>query len=113
MRLEFLAGIGVRNRGFHTENNLQGAPDLLIEVLSEGHRPHDEVVKRKLYEHVGVREYWILDPEVETVKVYRLNQGAYGKPAMLSREDGDALESPLLPEFRCALEEIFAKSGSR
>ena len=82
---------------------MQGAPDLLIEVLSESNRRHDEIVKRKLYEQFGVREYWIVDPELETVKVYRLIDGAYGKPMLLSRENKDVLESPLLPGFQCDL----------
>lgn len=90
-----------------TEKNAQGAPDLVIEILSEGNRRHDEVVKRQLYERYGVQEYWIVDPELETVKIYRLIDQAYGAPVLLSREAGDALETPLLPGFRCALEEIF------
>lgn len=90
-----------------TKRNVQGAPDLLIEVLSESNRRHDEIVKRKLYEQFGVREYWIVDPELETVKVYRLKDGAYGKPMLLSRENDETLESPLLPGFRCGLDDVF------
>lgn len=48
--------------GIVTEKNVQGAPDLLIEIVSETTRRTDEIVKRKLYERRGVRECWIVDP---------------------------------------------------
>ena len=90
-----------------TQKNIQGAPDLVIEVLSEGYRRHDEITKRNLYERFGVKEYWIVDAELETVKIYRLEDGVYGAPVLRSRENSDSLNSPLLPEFECALEEVF------
>ncbi len=90
-----------------TPNNVQGAPNLLIEVLSENNRRHDEVVKRRLYERYGVQEYWIVDPGLETVKIYRLIENAYGPPVLLSLETGDALDTPLLPEFHIPLDDIF------
>src|SRR5258708_31594543 len=49
----------------------RGAPDLVIEILSPSSRKLDEVIKRKLYERSGVDEYWIVDPELDLVKVYR------------------------------------------
>ncbi len=90
-----------------TEKNAQGAPDLVIEILSEGNRRHDEVVKRKLYEGFGVKEYWIVDPELETIKVYRLEGDRFVRAADLSVEAGDELVSPLLPGFRRRLAEVF------
>ena len=90
-----------------TKKNVQGAPDLLVEILSQSNRRHDEIVKRKLYERFGVLEYWIVDPELETVKVYRLQDGSYGEPLILSLKNNDELESPLLPGFRCGLDMVF------
>ncbi len=90
-----------------TEKNAQGAPDLVVEILSEGNRRHDEVVKRKLYEAYGVTEYWIVDPVLETIKVYRLDEGAYRRAAELRRELGGELTSMLLPGFRCTLTDVF------
>ena len=90
-----------------TDKNVQGPPDLLIEILSQSNRQHDEIVKRELYERFGVLEYWIVDPDAETVKVYRLQDGSYGEPSILSRKNNDELESPLLPGFCCTLDELF------
>jgi Uma2 family endonuclease len=92
-----------------TEKNISGAPDLVVEVLSESTRKTDMAVKRKLYEARGVREYWIVDPELETVLVYRAGEGeSYSRAAELSLESGGAVETPLLPGFLLPLAEIFA-----
>jgi len=91
-----------------TEKNVQGAPDLVVEILSEGTRRRDEIVKRDLYARCGVEEYWIVDPELETVKVYRREGGErYRRTAELARENDDTLTSPLLPDFAAPLERIF------
>lgn len=90
------------------EKNIQGPPDLVIEIISETSRKVDETVKRKLYEKYGVGEYWIVDPELETVDVYRPTERGYARQAELSREAGQAVESPLLPGLRLALSDIFS-----
>jgi Uma2 family endonuclease len=89
------------------EKNVQGAPDLIVEILSESTRKTDEIVKRKLYERCGVREYWIVDPEVETVKIYRLTGKAYKRTAELSRETGDTITTPLLSKLKISLRDLF------
>jgi Uma2 family endonuclease len=89
------------------DHGIVGAPDLLVEILSESNRKTDEIAKRKLYEWAGVLEYWIVDPVLETVKVYRLAGGAYERVAELSVEAGDSLETPLLPGLTIALAQIF------
>lgn len=91
-----------------TEANIQGAPDLAVEVLSPTTRRTDEVVKRKRYEQFDVREYWIVDPELETVKVYRRgDSNAFERVAELAKESGDTLTTPLLPGFAIPLAKIF------
>jgi len=97
--------------GMIQEHGVVGAPDLVVEVLSEGSRRHDEVRKRKLYERYGIQEYWIVDPELETLKVYRMTASGYVRQDELSREGGATLSSPLLPGFDLSLEELF--TGSR
>jgi Uma2 family endonuclease len=90
-----------------TEDNIQGAPDLVVEILSPSSRKTDEIVKRKLYERYGVAEYWIVDPELETVKVYRFVEGRYARVAELTRETGATLASPHFPGLTIPLHEIF------
>ena len=90
-----------------TEKNIQGPPDLVIEILSETTRKTDEIIKRKRYERFGVPEYWIVDPELETVKVYRLTAEVYGRHTEFSREAGDTLSTPLLPGLQLPLAAIF------
>jgi Uma2 family endonuclease len=94
-------------KGIVTEDNIKGAPDLIVEILSDATRKKDEVTKRKLYERFDVSEYWIVDPELETVKVFRLSDHQYIRTAELSTEAHDTLTTPLLPEFRLALADLF------
>ena len=54
-----------------------GAPDLVIEVLSPSTARQDRVVKFRLYQKAGVREYWLVDPDRRMVQVYTLEEGQY------------------------------------
>jgi len=83
--------------------NIQGAPNLVIEVLSDGSRRKDEVQKRKLYDRFGVDEYWIVDPELELVKIYRRTAAAFERVA----EEGGTITTPLLPEFALDVRKLF------
>ena len=92
-----------------TRENIQGAPDLLIEVVSESTRRRDERLKRTLYEQQGVKEYWIVDPEIDSVKMYELKDGRYGTPNELILEKPQAvLSTPLLSGFSLLLTDLFA-----
>ena len=88
---------------------IHGAPDLVIEILSPGTRRTDEITKRHLYDRVGVREYWIVDGEIEAVKIYRRqDDGSFPRVADLTREEGHSIDTPLLPGFSLSLAELFA-----
>src|SRR5688572_26164959 len=54
-----------------TEKNVQGSPALVIEILSPSTRKRDEQIKRRLFERGGVREYWLVDPKLDQMKVFR------------------------------------------
>ena len=91
-----------------TEANVQGAPDLTIEILSESTRKQDELLKRNLYERFGVREYWIVDPTLETVKIYRMEKnGAYGDAEILSVEKGGSIATSVLPGLDLSIAALF------
>jgi Uma2 family endonuclease len=90
-----------------TEKNVQGPPALVVEVLSPGTRKRDEQIKRRLYERVGVREYWVVDPELDVVKVFRCTEDRLPRVAELSAEEHDTLTTPLFPGFSIGLDDLF------
>ena len=88
-----------------TEKNLQGVPDLLVEILSPTTSLRDRREKLALYERVGVPEYWIVNPERNTVQVFRLSGERYAEALEFGL--GDRLETPLLPGLSIPLSEVF------
>lgn len=86
---------------------IRGAPDLVVEVGSASTRRRDLRDKLHLYERRGVQEYWFVDPELETVAVYRHEDGRFVRTHELSLDNGDTLSSPLLPGLDIPLAEIF------
>jgi Uma2 family endonuclease len=90
-----------------TLKHVISAPDLIVEIGSPRTRRRDETIKRRLYERSGVKEYWIVDPDVDVVRVYRPGEGSYTRPLELSLEAGDTLTTPLLPGLELPLGQIF------
>jgi Uma2 family endonuclease len=86
---------------------VKGAPSLVVEIGSPSTRKRDATIKRRLYERVGVDEYWIIDPELDAIDVYRLIDGRYQRAAQLPLEAGDVLTSVLLPGLKLPLSTIF------
>jgi len=100
-------------RSILTEQNIQGAPDLAVEILSPGTRKTDEVTKRRAYERWGIGEYWVVDPELDVVKVYRLRDAKFVREAELFADDGAVLATPLLPDLRIRLQLLFREDRGR
>ena len=96
-----------RAREVLTPANVKGAPDLVIEIGSPSTRTRDETIKRHLYERSAVSEYWVVDPDIDVVRIYRRDGEGFGRAIELSREAGDLLATPLLPGLDLPLARIF------
>jgi Uma2 family endonuclease len=82
--------------GCITDNYIQGAPDLVVEVISESTRRTDRKIKLRLYESFDVIEYWLADPVVQTIEVYSRNQ-ENRLVRTAEYEETDTLSSDLFP----------------
>jgi len=60
-----------------TEKNVQGPPDMILEVLSPGTAARDRDLKRKRYERFGVLEYWLIDPDDNTLEMLAMQDERY------------------------------------
>lgn len=87
-----------------TEKNVQGAPDLVVEVLSSTTAKVDRSTKLKLYARFGVEEYWIIDPKKPSVEIFRRQTSGLELASSLPA-DG-SLASPLLPGFSLPLKKL-------
>ncbi|KAA5807943.1 Uma2 family endonuclease [Thermoanaerobacterium thermosaccharolyticum] len=66
----------------------KGAPDLIVEITSPSTARRDRVEKFNLYEKNGVKEYWIIEPELKIVNVFTLQENnRYGRPEIYTEED--------------------------
>ena len=83
---------------------VHGAPDLCVEVLSPSTAVRDRAIKRTVYAKFGVREYWIVDPDVGSVEVF----AAPALERLATYQSRDRLRSPILPDLDLPLEPIFA-----
>jgi Uma2 family endonuclease len=73
----------VRDLAKLDDRGMRGAPDWIAEVLSPSTASHDQIVKLRAYEHAGVLEVWFVHPDDRTLTAYRLEDGRYGRPAIL------------------------------
>lgn len=90
-----------------TEKNIQGAPDLIIEVLSDNSVYRDTIQKKRLYSKFGVKEYWIVAPDDCLIEVYTLKaEGEYQLKKTYLLED--TIESEVIEGLRIELRNIFA-----
>jgi Uma2 family endonuclease len=88
-----------------TELNVQGAPDLVIEVLSPSNEDFDRETKLQVYARAGVRELWYLDPESRTADILELGGGRYLLVAKLS--DTETITSNVLSGLCLPLADLF------
>ena len=87
------------------QDQVRGPADLVAEVISPGSRHRDRIEKRDLYEQHGVKEYWLIDPEAQTVEVLFLEAGEY---RLIGRwRPGEQAQSRLLDGLTLEVSELF------
>lgn len=89
------------------DGKFHSSPELTVEVLSPGaeNRRRDREVKLKLYSRYGAEEYWVVDWRQRRLEVYRRENAILTLHRTLN--ENDALETPLLPRFRCQVGQFF------
>lgn len=92
-------------RGF-TDNKYIGVPSLIIEILSPSNQSHDLVTKLNLYMKYGVKEYWIVNPILNTVMLYTLNEDKMYEQSIVKIETG-IVKSKIFENFEVDIEELF------
>ena len=89
------------------ERNIQGPPDLVVEIISPTRGHWDRIIKHRLYARHGIPEFWLIDPEAKKVEVMRLGEEGYETVETYGAED--VLHSPLLEGLEIKLAEIFVQ----
>ena len=93
---------------FHlmSQRGIEGAPDLVVEILSPSNPEHDRITKRALYQRGGVREYWWASPEAATIEVLVLDGDVYRTHARAA--DDEPVSSTVLPGLSFPASAVFA-----
>ncbi|MDI7188600.1 Uma2 family endonuclease [Leptospira santarosai] len=101
-----LVYISEEKRSIIGEKRIEGAPDWIAEILSEGNAYHDLKTKKKLYEKHGVAEYWIVDPMERSVEVYRNGESGF---KLITSSTSGKIESSVLDGFSVEIDRIFTR----
>jgi Uma2 family endonuclease len=89
------------------KSHVIGAPDLVVEVSSPSTVRHDLTEKLLAYARAGVPEYWVVNPDAETVEVLLLEDGAYSSLGVFYGRS--VLPSRVAPDMPVKVEQFFVK----
>lgn len=90
------------------EKGCKGSPDMIIEILSPSSGKKDRVIKYNKYEKAGIREYWVVEPELKIISVFILEpNGKYGRAEMYTEEDKKVKVS-IFPDLEIDFSTVFA-----
>lgn len=98
--------VSQNNSNIITENNVEGTPDLIIEILSPGTAYHDLIEKKEIYERFDVKEYWIVDPKKQRIEIYQNINQRFELNQRIELEG--TVESLVIKGFKISLESIFS-----
>lgn len=93
------------NYGKLKKTHVEGAPDIVVEILSPSTLHLDLVDKKYDYAKAGVKEYWILDPETETFEIHKNENGIF-KLFSVARKKGEVFSEVL--SIRISIEDVFS-----
>ncbi|MBC7105822.1 MAG: Uma2 family endonuclease [Firmicutes bacterium] len=99
--------ISHERRHIIADENIQGPPDLVVEVLSPSTAERDRTVKKRLYARSGVRELWLANVAAQVIEVFDLESGEEAPPRVFRRGVKEALTSKVLPGLSVDLDRIF------
>lgn len=88
-----------------TEDNIDGAPDLVFEIISPSTGDYDLIKKKNLYEKFGIKEYWIIDPTRQRIEIYLNVQNKFELQQRM--EQRGIVKSIILTGFQLGLDRIF------
>jgi len=83
--------------------------DLVVEIASPSTNQRDRTLKHALYERAGVVEYWVVDPDADTIQVYRRRGERFARPVTLAAGRHDVLNTSLLPGFELRLAQVLSR----
>lgn len=88
-------------------NGCKGAPDLIVEITSPSTARKDRVEKFNLYEKYGVKEYWIVEPDLKIVNVFALQENnRYGRPEIYTEDD--KIKVSIFDDLSIDLKDVFS-----
>lgn len=90
-----------------TENKYTGVPTVIFEIVSPSNQAHDLVFKLNLYMQYGVKEYWIVNPILNTVQLFVLDESGEYRQEEIAVETGK-VKSTVLSNFAVDVEKLFA-----
>ena len=90
-----------------TDDNIRGAPDLVVEILSPSTAERDRIFKRSLYARHGVKEYWMVDTDLRLIHQLLLDGDDFRLAGVFGM--GDTLVSPTLNGHALNVSDVFAE----
>ena len=102
-----LVVVSIARAGIVTARAIEGAPDLIVEILSDSTERHDRGAKMKLYAQYGVDRYWLVDADARSLEIYALRDGVYERLAM--HRDDDRLVCDVPTGLELDLSEVWPK----
>ena len=99
------------NLGIKGEKGIDGAPDLAVEIISPSNGFKDRNQKKNLYQKFGVKEYWIIDPQTETIEQFLLKKD--GQYFLHLKSGNGEISSMIIPGFQIPIRAVFDLETNR